>query len=76
MRYYIYQIQFTDFEGKLCRVSFPNVCDPALFDENLLETKAIVFDLAKALNNDQEVTEYTFSITDIVEPVYDDLTNQ
>jgi hypothetical protein len=75
MRYYIYQIQFNDFAGKTCLVSAPNSCDPLLFDDNLIETKAIVFEQAKAINNDQDVTVFTDSIIDIPQIEYAEITN-
>jgi hypothetical protein len=75
MRYYIYQIEFINQEGKACKVSTPNSCDEADFDANLVETKAIVFDQAKALNNDEEVTTYSESIIDIPQVDYIELAN-
>jgi hypothetical protein len=75
MRYYIYQIQFVDFNGKDCSVSAPNSCDPSLFNDSLIETKAIVFEQAKAINNDQDVTVFTESITDIPQVEYVELAN-
>lgn len=75
MRYYIYQIEFVNNEGKHCVVSTPNSCDPALFDDNLLETKAIVFEQAKALNGQKEVVTFTESVTDIPQVDYIELAN-
>jgi len=75
MRYYIYQIDFTNVEGKHCVVSAPNSCEDIDFDTNLIETKTIVFDQAKALNNDEEVTVFTDSITDIPQVEYIELAN-
>jgi len=75
MRYYIYEIRFVDYLGQQCLVSTPGACEDALFDQNLEEIKAIVFTQAKALNNDQEVIDFTFSITDITKPIYDDFVN-
>lgn len=75
MRYYIYQIEFTNQEGKACKVSAPNSCEDIDFDTNLIETKAIVFDQARALNNDEEVTTYSESIIDIPQVDYIELAN-
>lgn len=75
MRYYIYQIDFTNAEGKYCVVSTPNSCEDVDFDTNLIETKAIVFEQAKALNNNEEVTVFTDSITDIPQIEYIELAN-
>ena len=73
MRYYIYQIQFTNYEGKDSTVSSPNSCDPLLFNDNLIETKAVVFEQAKAINNGEEVTNYIESVTDIPQVEYIEL---
>lgn len=75
MKYYIYQIKFLDNEGKHCTVSTLNNCDPTIFEDNLLEAKAIVFEQAKALNADNEVTIFTESVIDITQVEYVELSN-